>query len=303
MSSKVIFIVGLTATGKTKLAIETARELNGELINCDSRQVYKYLDIGTNKGEIKTIGNNKFVEDIPIKLIDFLEPNDSYSVYDFKRDAIACIKDIHSRNKVAIVVGGTGLYVDCLIKNYQLQTQANAELRSAFASLNTIELQEKLNQINPTALDKLNNSDKNNPRRLIRLIEKLSESNLDNKLTAEFDFNFDYQLFFKDYNPNLLDSILDSRVEQMFKDGLIEEVKKVLDLGFSKDSVSLKSLGYKEVLMHLDNKINLRQCIDLVKIAHRQYAKRQRTWFLGEGRDYKLIKVNSVDDIKSSLCV
>ncbi|MEP7103103.1 MAG: tRNA (adenosine(37)-N6)-dimethylallyltransferase MiaA [Candidatus Dojkabacteria bacterium] len=280
---KVIVVGGPTATGKTQTAFEIARSIGGEIISADSRQIYKYLDIGTNK-EIPI--------DIPIHLINLINPDERFNVYEFQTMALKKIDEIISRGKVPIIVGGTGLYIDSLIRSYELRTKdENYSGRSQFETLSVAELQQLINSYDSSILSQLNNSDKNNPRRLIRLLEKTNETVANNRYN-----NLDFLFLYPEYDWEKLKEKINSRVEKMFESGLIEETRRVIQLGYSKNCDGLNIMGYKQIVEFLDSKINLTECIEQVKIAHKQYAKRQRTWFEGKGRGYKLTKYNNTNE-------
>lgn len=305
--SKIPIVCGPTATGKTNFAIKLAKAKNGELINADSRQVYKYLDIGTNKGAtdfkknyILNIANEELtlplhvIEDIPIHLLSFLDPDKTFSVYNFQKYTYALIEKLLSENKLPIIVGGTGLYIDSLYKGYQLSNIRN-ELKESLSLKSVDELQIMLQELDKQIFLKLNNSDSNNPRRLINLISKLQYAN-NNQITISNKQKYTFQLFYPKYNWEELKEKIHNRVETMFETGLIEETNKVLAMGFSTDSVGLQTMGYKEItappatLLRKEKgnsyQKDLRYIIERVQIAHRQYARRQRTWFEGKGRGY-----------------
>lgn len=294
---KIVFIGGPTASGKTSIAVHLAKKFNGEIINADSRQIYKYLDIGTNKDGIKTFNTENSIEGVPIYLVSFLNPDKRYSVYDFKVQAIAHIEEILNKGKLPIIAGGTGLYIDSIIKNYKLVDAAPTEWRTELETKTLEELTQLLITKSNSQYLKLNVSDRQNPRRLIRLIEKLNSINNSPLNTLEYDYLFLYPKF----NWEELVTKIEYRVEEIFKNGIVEETKKVLDLGFPQDSVALQGTGYKEVLMYINKEIDLAECINLVKISHRQYAKRQRTWFEGKGRGYDLKIVENLKDAESKL--
>jgi len=294
---KIVFIGGPTASGKTDLAVSIAQKFSGELINADSRQIYKYLDIGTNKGDIKNIKGNNYLQGIPIHLVSFLDPDKNYSVFDFKEAAVTLIEDIIVRGKLPIIVGGTGLYIDSIIKNYQLTTQQNTELRKELETKDLNELQQELITNNLNNYTRLNDSDRANKRRLVRLIEKLKPDYIINNVKSDYDSLFLYPT----YNWEDLVIKIETRVDLMFKEGIVEEVKHLITLGFSKNSIALQGTGYKEVLSLLDGNISLQECINLVKISHRQYAKRQRTWFEGEGRKYNLTNVENAQQAENKV--
>lgn len=288
---KIVIIGGLTASGKTALAVKLAKKYNGELINADSRQIYKYLDIGTNKDGIITTEQGSFIDEVPIHLVSFLEPNQRYSVYDFKSDAIKHIEDILSRKKLPIIVGGTGLYIDSIIKNYKLETTSSSAPKAELESKSLLELQQIANQDHPESYLALNKSDQSNKRRLIRLIERQGINNISKEQSQ-----YEYLFLYPKYTWKELLVKIETRVEGMFKEGLVAETKRVLNLGFSKNSVALQGIGYKQVIEYLEGNFNSQKCIDLVKIAHRQYAKRQRTWFEGKSRNYDLNIIGNFED-------
>jgi tRNA dimethylallyltransferase len=331
---KIIIIGGPTASGKTNIALKIAKEFNGELINADSRQVYKYLDIGTNKGEInrqrrsasggelpassfqypdnntrsiwELATGNWLLEDVPIHLISFLNPDQRFSVFEYKQLAEKVIEDIINRGKLPILVGGTGLYIDAIIKSYQLpvaSSQKDFKYRRYLETLSIEELQNQLSALDSKLFTSLNNSDKNNPRRLIRLIEKVKNNQLTEdsshrttEETGDWMLETGNTIFlYPEYSWEELKEKIENRVDLMFKEGIIDETKKVLSMGYPKDSVALQGTGYKEVIKYLDNEISLEECVNLVKTSHKQYARRQRTWFEGKGRGYKLIKVENKD--------
>ncbi len=324
--NKIYLVGGPTSSGKTEFAIKLAIKLNAELINADSRQIYKYLDIGTNKGKLyeinKELSNNgTFLIDvknnIPIHLINFINPDIKFSVYDFYTKASQLIKDIYSRNKNVIIVGGTGLYIDSLIKGYNYTSNSfineideidetsikklkdevslliknNQDLR-LLENVDLNIIQSLLLKYIPKHFNELNNSERNNKRRLVRIIEKIFEGNVTNSVNSE-NVVFNYSKFYYPiFNFNDLKLKITGRVDEMFKQGLVSEVENIIKLGYNTNCVALKGIGYREVVMFLKNEIDLNTCIELVKQSHIKYAKRQITWFEGEGRGYILNKVS-----------
>lgn len=280
--NKIIVIGGLTASGKTKLGVEIAKKFNGELVNADSRQIYRYLDIGTNKDKV----------DIPIHLVDIINPDESYSVYNYQQAAFKVIDEIISKGKVPILVGGTGLYIDSVIKNYNIHESVDQNnLRAELIEKSIDELKEIIPE---EKLNKLNNSDKNNPRRLIRIIEKQIE--LINFEEQKSNPKYDFLFLYPEYNWEELKIKIEKRVDQMFELGLVNETKKVLAMEYKDNDPGLQIMGYSQVIKCLKGEFDLNKAIELTKFAHKQYAKRQRTWFEGEGRGYDLIKVKSSDE-------
>lgn len=296
MAHKLIVVTGATGTGKTNLAIELAKLNKGELINADSRQIYKYLNIGTNKEKLKPLGieaidsidypvfaiNNS---DIPIHLIDFLEPDKRFSAYKFQSLAYDLIPKIWDRGHTPILVGGTGLYIDIILnpeKYNDDEANFDSELRDELEAMSTGDLQKKLIDISPEVFNSLNNSDKSNPRRLVRRIEKELSKGAHSK--KEMHFNKLNPTFVSEVHYLQLDWVdlqkkLDNRVELMFEEGIVDEVRYCLRIGLSPQSVALQGIGYREVLSYVDGEIALEECVDKVKTAHKQYAKRQITWF------------------------
>lgn len=288
-NQKVIIVGGPTGTGKTGTAIQIAMKYNGELVNCDSRQIYKYLDIGTNKGKLELADNTYTINSIPIHLINLIEPNERFDLFRFQQLAFEKIEDILKRGKLPILVGGTGLYIDSILKNYEL-SENGAENREYLESLKKEELQKLvLEQSNNKA--PMNDSDWNNPRRLIRFIEK-SKSKKRKPNTNSYKFTFIYP----EYNWEDLLKNIDRRVEAMFEEGLVEETQSLLEKGYTENDPGLNVMGYREVVQLINNEINKNKCIELVQNAHRQYAKRQKTWFEGGGRNYDLKRYKNIDD-------
>lgn len=318
--SQLIVVAGPTASGKTDFAVELAKKVNGELVNADSRQVYKFMDIGTNKGELKKLDNGQYSETakLPMSkirisnltdgkslkdtevypydiegsgvvgwLFDIVKPDEEFTLSDYQPFAREVIKNINSRGKVAILVGGTGLYIDAVINNYKLQNvPPDRKLRQKLEQLTTERLQAKLLKLNKELYEGLNNSEQNNPRRLIRMIEKSSQRKhgqsevVKNTKGKPLESEFIYLSLPKEE----LYAKINARAEQMFVDGLVGEVKKLLKMGY-KNTKPLQGIGYREVMQHLDGEITLEECIEKTKQAHRNYAKRQITWFKNNKKD------------------
>ncbi len=266
---KLYVIYGPTASGKTSMAVRLAREIGGEIINADSRQVYNYMDIGTNKEDL---------QGIPGHLFDITTPDKQLSLADYQRLAYKAIHDITDRGKNPILVGGTGLYLSAVISRYKIpEIEPDLKLREELNGLSVEELQERLTKINKEKLEALNDSDRKNPRRLIRAIEKSQikeESKKENELK-----DFEIFLIKPKYEKEELFEKIDKRVDQMFEQGFVDEVKKLLKMGYSKDLEVMKGMGYKEIIQYLNGEVTLEEAKELIKIAHKQYVKRQETWF------------------------
>ncbi|MBP9758254.1 tRNA (adenosine(37)-N6)-dimethylallyltransferase MiaA [Candidatus Dojkabacteria bacterium] len=301
-TTDLIVIGGPTASGKTDLAINVAKLLDGEIVNSDSVQVYKYMDIGSNKGSIEAIGNlqinnNQIVEfeiensGINGVLFDLVEPSNDFNVSIYKSYADSAIDYLNSKNKIPILTGGTGLYIDAVIKGYNFkEVEANNSYRNELSKLSLSELTDKLKTISENIYMDLNNSDKNNPRRLIRLLEK-AKNNLN---IVENKNKYNNVFLYPEFDKDVLMDKIDTRVDWMFNNGFVEEVEKLIKNGYSLKNIAMQSAGYKQIFLMLnDNKYTLEECIEEVKNSHRKLAKRQITWFEGEGRKYNLIRVNS----------
>jgi tRNA dimethylallyltransferase len=297
---RIIVIGGPTATGKSELAIKLSKKFPIEIINGDSRQIYKYMDIGTNKDplELSKLNNQEIytTQTIPEHIVNIIEPSETFSVYDYQKLANFKIKEILRRGNLPVIVGGTGLYIDSIFNNYKLnKSEADPEFRAELEKRSTHELQELLKVKNAEILAEMNNSDRNNPRRLIRAIEKSAQSFKTPKPSSKkiYDFTFLYP----EYEWESLKTKIIRRVEKMFDSNLehniLTETKNLLELGFKSSDPGLQVMGYKESVSFLQGNLKLNECVETVQAAHINYAKRQRTWFESEKRGYNLLKVNT----------
>jgi len=298
-----IVIGGPTATGKTNYAIKLAQKCNGEIINADSRQVYKDLDIATNKGILvptdKFIANTLELEIRGFKmektetigwLFDLVTPDQEFNLATYQKLADIVISDIVKRGKTPILVGGSGLYIDAVIKGYNLPEQSiDPTLRQNLNKLTVNELQEMLRSKDSQTFDKLNNSDQNNPRRLIRLIEKYEQSQIQSSKPENQVNKYNVKFYYPEYTLEDLYTKIDKRVLEMFDQGLLAETERAVANGYE-NAKALQSFGYKEAISLLKGGIDKEACIASIQREHRRYAKRQITWFEGEGRGYKLLQ-------------
>jgi tRNA dimethylallyltransferase len=288
---KLIIVAGPTASGKTNYAIKLAKELNGELINADSRQIYLSLDIATNKGILtptnksirSKLGYNLHAFDVENTgimgwLFNIIYPDEEFNLSIYKSLAIEMIDEILAKGKQPILIGGTGLYIDAIVRDYQLNpsNEIQLERRNTLNSKTVSELYSELLNINPEVALKLNNSDKNNPRRLIRWIEKTENPSSDEYTKGECKYEIDYHYI--DMDKEKLMEKINKRVVQMVDQGLIEETKTAIISGYM-ETKPLQSFGYKEAISFLNKEISLEKCIELIQLEHRKYAKRQVTWF------------------------
>lgn len=277
-----VILTGPTAVGKTKLSIELAKQINGEIISADSMQVYRRMNIGTAKiSEVEKEG-------IPHHLIDILEPWEDFNVVSFQAYAKQAVRQILDRGKIPIVVGGTGFYIQALLYGIDFtENESNMELRSRLEAESDkdggISLHQYLMQIDPAAAEAIH---PNNRKRVIRAVEfyeltgqRISEHNETQKQN-ESVYNSSY--FVLTMNREALYRRIDLRVEQMLQNGLIAEVKSLLSEGCKADMISMQGLGYKEIIRYLNNEITLDEAVYILKRDTRHFAKRQLTWFRRE---------------------
>lgn len=263
---KIIVILGPTGVGKTRLSIEIAKKYNGEIINADSMQIYRYLDIGTAK--IK----EEEKEGIPHHLFDIKNLDEEYSIYNYQKDCRNKIKEILSKGKTPIIVGGTGLYIKSALYNYKLNDK---KTNNIYDNYSTKELYNKLIKLDNKCIGKI---DKNNRKRIINAINFY----LDNKksITENITNKILYDSIFIGLTTNRdnLYHIIDDRVDKMIKEGLIEEVKTFYEQNIRTKPL-IGGIGYKELYGYFDGKIELSDAINLIKKNSRHYAKRQYTFF------------------------
>ena len=286
---KIICVVGPTASGKTALAVELAKFTNGEVVSCDSMQIYKRLDIGTAKP------TKEEMQDIPHHMIDICEPDEDFSVSRYVEMATPIVEDILSRGKTAVIAGGTGLYVDNLIKGGEFApcpaTGCRERLEQRLNSEGLEVLMEQLRAIDPVALEK----SQNNPRRIIRALEVFLETGetitAHNQRTAALPPKFDPLWIGTDYlsRQDLYDRI-DLRVRLMVKGGLLDEIREVLNSGIPETATAMQAIGYKEFIDAMAGRATIDEAIAKVQQSSRRYAKRQQTWFRRNERIHWLLR-------------
>ena len=277
----IIVIVGPTAVGKTEFSIELAKQFNGEIISGDSMQVYKYMDIGTAK-----ITNDE-MEGIPHHMIDILNPDDSFSAYEFKVRAEKLIKEITERGKTPIIAGGTGLYIQSLIHNYAFEDEETV------SDEKIIEVQQKMSELQELSNDELHeylatfDADSalaihpNNRKRVIRAIEyylKTKKVLSSRKKVAQYTENYDTLLLGIEMSRETLYNRINNRVDIMLERGLIDEVKYLVEQGYE-SCQSMQAIGYKEMIPVIHNEMTIEMATEKLKQHSRNYAKRQMTWF------------------------
>ena len=262
--NKVIVITGPTAVGKTKLSIELAKRYNGEIINADAVQVYKGLDIGSAKV------TEEEKEGIPHHLFDIKKVDEEYTIYHYQKDCRKLIKEVQGRGKTPILVGGTGLYIKAALYDYKLTEEKET---NTYDNLTDEELYNKLLE-----LDKNIVIDKNNRRRLIRAINYYKENNKSINTNTTNKLLYDAIFIGLTTDRGILYDKINSRVDIMIKEGLLNEVKAFYDKNIRTKPL-LNAIGYREIYSYFDGNVSLEEAIDKIKQNSRHYAKRQYTFF------------------------
>ena len=287
----ILFLVGPTASGKSSVADELAAQINAEIVSADSMQVYRGMDILSAK---PTPDKQK---EVPHYLIDILEPTEEYSAAIFRKKALQCIEEIISRKKIPLLVGGTGLYVKALTKGLFSDNGKDEQLRRELAQeakhRGNDYLYERLKQADPKAAEKIHPND---IRRVIRALEvyELSSRTI-SELKTEIeglDKKYDFKIFAIERERRELYERVELRVDKMFEDGLVDEVKKLIDLPLS--HTAIQALGIKQISAYLQKEYTLDKAKELIKRDTRRFAKRQLTWFRAE-KDIVWIKTRSQD--------
>jgi len=271
---KIVIITGLTASGKSGLAVEIAKKYNGEIISADSVQIYRGLDIGSAKESTDTMSV------ISHHLIDIKNPDETYNVGEFVEDCKNAINDIISRNKLPIIVGGTGLYVKALLEGYSLGTTANNEFREKYQKLAEINGKEYvwniLNEINP---EKAKTVHFNNLKRVIRYLEiELNPNQKNSDKTTSILADFEVLSIGVIADREVIYNKINERVDIMINDGLEQEVLSLKNQGITRNNQSVTSIGYREWFDYFEGKISKQETIDLIKQHTRNYCKRQLTF-------------------------
>lgn len=274
---KLIVIVGPTASGKTDLAIEIAKQVDGEIIQADSRTIYCEMNIGTGKPDYPHFG------------IDLVNPDEDFTVAEFKAYAEEKIFEMVKRGKVPILAGGTGLYVSAIVNNLDLtDAPPNLELRRELESLSDDDLRSRLERTDPEAFASI---DVQNRRRLLRAIEIVESTGKSlNEQQTKGKPKFDVLMIGIDIDRKVLNDRINRRVDRMIESGLVDEVKKLKEK-YGCEVNAMTGIGYRQMCSFLDGSISLKESVEEIKHATRQYAKRQMTWWRRDVR-IKWIKTN-----------
>lgn len=277
-----IILTGPTAAGKTKLSIELAKSVNGEIISADSMQVYKYMDIGSAKIR------QEDTKGIPHHLIDILEPTEEFNIVLFQKYALNAMEEIYAKGKIPIIVGGTGFYIQSVLYHIDFadsneDTSLRRELEELANEKGTFFLHEMLREVDPESAEAIH---ANNVKRVIRAIEYYKQTgekiSAHNEIEREKCSAYNSCYFVLNDERDKLYQNIDKRVDIMLQDGLIEEVKMLLKMGCKPGSTAMQGLGYKEIIAYLNNEITLDEAVYLIKRDTRHFAKRQLTWFRRE---------------------
>ena len=292
----VIVIVGPTCSGKTTLSLKLSQLIPAEIISADSRQFYKYLDIGTAKPSIEQL------QTVPHHLIDFLDPLENYDVSLFENDAEKIINEILKENKIPIVVGGSGLYVKALIDGIFDTDVKNEEYRKELLQkrkeFGDEFLYNELKKVDPESASKMLAQ---NWKRVMRALEVFHTTGEPiwkhyQKQYAHKEKKYLFKQFGLNWDRKILYKNIDNRVDEMIEAGFVEEVKNILEKGYDKNLNSLNTVGYKEIVQHLEGEISLERTIELIKRNTRHYAKRQLTWFRKDERIH-WFDINNISEL------
>ncbi len=310
--TKLIIITGPTATGKSDVAVEVAKEFDAEIISADSMQVYKYMDIGTAKP------STKLQEEVVHHLIDILNPDEDYNASLFERDALRAVEDITSRGRNIIVVGGTGLYIKALTEGLSQAPESDSRVREKLLSeaeeFGRKSLHDRLKKVDPVSAEVIH---ENNINRIVRALEvylitgrpfsefskehkagEIKEKRFDTlKIASDIGLDGDIEGGGENIIRGRLYDRINDRVVKMIDSGLVSEVRSLLDKGYSKDLKSMKSLGYKEAVVHIEGKLTLDECRELIQKNTRHYGKRQMTWFVKDD-EINWMDFSNVSDIR-----
>ena len=294
MKKPIVVLTGPTAVGKTELSIQLAKVIGGEIISADSMQVYKYMDVGSAKITPEEMDGVRHY------LVDELEPFDEFHVVKFQEYAQKYLNEIYAHGKIPIIAGGTGFYIQALLNDIDFTEQESdsayrKELEALAEEHGNQYLHDRLKEVDPESAEDIH---PNNRKRVIRALEfyqetgrKISEHNAKEQMRTS-PYNFAYFVL-NDERSHLYKRI-DARVDKMIEDGLEAEVRRLKEMGCTKDMVAMQGIGYKEMLSYLDGSYSLEEAVYIIKRETRHFAKRQITWFKRE-RDVIWLNKNEFD--------
>lgn len=273
---KVVVIGGPTASGKTNLSIKLAQKINGEIVSADSMQIYKEMNIGTAKPD------EEEKQGIQHYMMDIINPDERYSVADYKRQAKTAIREIINKGKVPIVVGGTGLYIDSLIyeiEYVELETdlEYRKQLEERVEKEGLQELYKEAKSIDECAMEKISPNDRKRILRVLEIYKQTGKTKTELDKQSRKNVEYDYKVFAINMDREILYDRINKRVDLMFEQGLVDEAQNILKSNYSK--TSMNAIGYKEFIPFFNHEISLLEVKENIKRQTRRYAKRQLTWF------------------------
>lgn len=274
--SKVLVILGPTASGKTSLAVNLAYKFNGEIVSADSRQVYRGMDIGTGKDLKEYVVKGK---KIPYHLIDVVNPNDDFNLAKYQKLAGEAIAKILARGRLPIIVGGTGLYLQALVDGYQLVDRApETKRRQELEALSLAELYDLLERRKPEFAHNLNNSDRNNPRRLVRYLEIMETGTVPQEAKKPVPYDF-LLLGLQQDDEEMRARIMKRIVDRLDNEDMVGEVERLNNEGISWARLNSFGLEYRHIAWYLQDKLDYDEMIERLGLATYRFAKHQKTWF------------------------
>lgn len=282
MKKPLIILTGPTAVGKTKLSIKLARAVNGEIISADSMQIYRYMDIGSAKIRPEEM------EEIPHHLVDCLDPDEEFNVVRFQKMAKEAMEDIYARNRIPLLVGGTGFYIQAVTGDIDFtecgeDNSYRKELEKKAKEQGAKVLHRMLSEVDPVSALAIH---ANNTKRVIRALEYYQQTgepiSLHNQQQRQKESPYNLAYFVLNDERSRLYKRIDARIDEMLREGLVDEVKHLQQMGYHKGMVSMQGLGYKEILSYLDGTWSLEEAVYILKRDTRHFAKRQITWFKRE---------------------
>lgn len=298
MKPKVVVIVGPTASGKTGLSIELAKKIDGEIVSSDSMQIYKDMDIGTAKV------TKEEAQGIKHYLVDFVSPDERYTVSDFKRDSQKAIDEILAKGKMPIVVGGTGLYVNSLIYGIEYQDMnfdeeyRNELMKKAQNSEGLQKLWEEATRIDPDSMKIISKNDKKRIVRVLEIYKATGKTKTEQEiLSRRNEVKYDFKVFGINMDREKLYERINKRVDIMLQLGLENEVKELITK-YSEFPTAMQGMGYKEVVQYFDGILTREEMIEKIKQETRRYAKRQLTWFR---RNKEIIWLDAIVDMQENI--
>lgn len=278
-----IILTGSTGVGKTDLSIQLAKKINGEIISADSIQVYRHFDIGSAKITPDEMQGVKHY------LIDILNPEEEFNIYLFKQYASEAMREIYGKGRIPMIVGGTGFYIQSILYDIDFNSEENEDktVREKYKHIaeeyGAEYLHGLLRTVDPDSADSIH---PNNIKRVIRALEYYEHTgeriSVHNEREAQKQSPYNFLYFVLNRNRDVLYERINKRVDKMVADGLVDEVKGLLDMGYSRNLVSMQGLGYKEIAAYLEGECSMEDAVELLKRDTRHFAKRQLTWFRRE---------------------